>query len=71
MAYVVLRGSVFSKVMALAGLVGFTCLLVFAVWVTLFPSAFNSAMLIAIPGGLGVLMWNGLLVRRFYGLGVT
>lgn len=68
MAYVVLRGRVFGTFIALAGLVGFTCLLIYTVWVILIPSAFDTALLIAIPGGLGVLVWNGILVNRFFNL---
>lgn len=66
MAYVVLRGQVFSRAAGYAGLVGFLCLLIFTVWTTFFPESFNTAMLLAMPGGLLVLAWNLMIARGLF-----
>ncbi|NDJ63026.1 MAG: DUF4386 family protein [Chloroflexi bacterium] len=69
MAFVLLRGRVFSSITAYAGLIGLTCLLIFTIWVTFAPSSFATAMLLALPGGLLALAWNILIARRLLQLG--
>jgi len=68
MAIVLLNGEIFSKVTAYSGLVGFICLLIFTVWTTFIPTSFDTAMWLAMPGGLLVLVWNILITRRFFQL---
>lgn len=68
MAWVLLRGGIFGKVTGYAGLIGFSALLVFAVWITCSPASFDTAMLLALPGGLLTLVWNISIARRFFNL---
>ena len=63
-----LRGGVFGRVTAYAGILGFSLLLVFTVWTTLVSGAFEAAMLIAVPAGLLVMAWNVLVARRLFRL---
>lgn len=65
---VMLRGGVFGRATAYAGILGFTLLLVFTVWTTLVPGALDAAMLIALPAGLLVMAWNVLVARRLFQL---
>lgn len=64
MSFVMLRGGVFGRTTALAGIVGFSLLLVFTVWTTFAPEALGAAMLLALPAGLLVMAWNVLAARR-------
>lgn len=66
MAYVLLVDGIFSKITAYSGLIGLSLLLVFTVWVTYWPASFDTAMLIAMPGGLLILVWNSTLAWRFF-----
>ena len=67
-AYVMLRGAVFSRITAYSGLIGYTLLLIFTIWITLIPEAFNTAMILAFPGGIFVLIWQFLIMRRLFQL---
>jgi hypothetical protein len=69
MSLVMLRGGIFGRATAYSGVVGFACLLIFTVWTTLVPEAFDTAMLLALPGGLFVIAWNILVARRLFQLG--
>lgn len=64
MSFVMLRGGVFGRATACAGILGFTLLLVFTVWTTLVPGALDAAMLLAAPAGILVMVWNVLVARR-------
>ncbi|MGF1505872.1 MAG: DUF4386 family protein [Anaerolineae bacterium] len=67
MAVVVLRGAVFGKAAGYVGVAGFTLLLAFTIWVTLVPAALDTALLVlAFPGGIAVLAWNIIIVRRLF-----
>lgn len=66
MAYVLLVAGTFSKVTAYAGLIGISLILVFTVWVTYWPESFDTAMILAMPGGLLVLVWNTTLAWQFF-----
>jgi hypothetical protein len=68
MSVVMLRGGVFGRTTAYAGIVGFSLLLVFTVWTTFAPEALDTAMLIALPAGLLSMAWNVLVARRLFGL---
>lgn len=71
MSFVMLRGGVFGRVTAYAGILGFSLLLVFTVWTTFVPEALGVAMLIALPAGLLVMAWNVLVARRLFRLSRT
>lgn len=58
MMLVMLKGRVFRKGLALAGLVGTACLLVFTIIATFVPAIFDPAMILAMIGGLLMLAWN-------------
>lgn len=65
MAAVVLTGKVFKKAVGYVGLVAYLCLSVFTVMTVFTPGLFDIAMLIAMPGGLLVLVWNTALASKF------
>jgi hypothetical protein len=68
MSIVMLRGGVFGRATAYAGIVGFSLLFIFTVWTTFVPGALEAAMLIALPAGLLVAAWNILVARKLFGL---
>lgn len=65
MSWVMLRGKIFSKVTALAGIIGFTLLLFYDVCASFIPSLSGVAMIWAVGGGLLNIAWLFLLGRRF------
>lgn len=69
MLLVMLRGRIFSRQVALLGLVGSGALLFFTVSVTFVPAIFNLAMLFALTGGLMMLVWNILMALAMFRLG--
>jgi hypothetical protein len=69
MAAVMLRGKVFSRRIALMGLVGMSCLLIFTVCATFFPATFSLAMVPALFGGLLMLAWTILMALALFRLG--
>lgn len=58
MLAVMLRGRVFGRRLALAGLAGSSGLLVFTVVVTLVPTVMGPSMLLALAGGLVMMGWD-------------
>lgn len=58
MMAVMLRGKVFSKWIALAGLIGSGSLLFFTISATFVPAIFDLAMIFAMIGGLLMVAWN-------------
>lgn len=64
MSAVMLQGKVFSKATALAGLVGFTLLLVFEVCTSFVPALSEICMIVAMGGGVLNVIWMILLGRR-------
>ena len=69
MMAVMLRGGLFRRWVALAGLVGTGLLLVFTIVVTFVPAAFQVMMLLAMAGGLVMLAWNIRMAIEMFGLG--
>ncbi len=69
MSLVMLRGMVFSKASAYAGLVGFGFLLIFEIYSSFLPAAKDVAMMIALLGGLSSMAWYILVARRLFQLG--
>ena len=65
---VILRGKVFRKWLALTGLAGTSLLLIFTIIVTFVPASFDLAMLLALVGGLLMLVWNSLVSLSMFRL---
>ena len=66
---VMLRGGIFSKVTAYAGLLGFGLLLIFEICSSFAPEPFGAVMIIAMGGGLLSMTWYILIARRLRQLG--
>ena len=66
MAGGMLRSEVLSKWTAYAGLLGFSLLPTFTVWVTFDPVALTTATVVALSGGLLVVAWNVLLAHQLF-----
>jgi hypothetical protein len=69
MSLVMLRGKVFGRASAYAGLAGFGLLLVFEICASFIPAAKAVAMPIAMVGGLASMAWDILVARRLFQLG--
>jgi hypothetical protein len=65
---VMLRGGVFSKGTAYAGILGGLFLTIFTVWSTFIPVLFEAAMILAMLGGLSSIAWYILTARRLFQL---
>jgi membrane-bound ClpP family serine protease len=68
---VMLRGGIFSKGTAYAGILGGLCLAVFTVWATFIPVLFEVAMLLALIGGIASITWNILTARKLFELSTS
>ena len=68
MAFVMLRGGVFSKGTAYAGILGSLLLTVFTIWSSFIPVFYGAAMLLAMLGGLASIVWYILTARRLFQL---
>jgi len=66
---VMLRGKIFSKVNAFAGILGFVLLLIFEICSSFVLGLFYIAMIFAMGGGLLSMAWYIMLSRRFFQLG--
>jgi len=69
MGVVALRGKVFSRATALAGIVGYGFLFAFEILSTFAPSTRDVAMILAMIGGVANLAWYVLVAVRFLQLG--
>lgn len=67
-AWVMLKGRVFSRTAAFSGLMGGVCLAIFTAWVTFIPVLFNVAMVLALVGGLLSIAWYILTARTLFQL---
>jgi hypothetical protein len=67
-SYVMLRGEVFPKAAAYAGMLGFSILLLFEFLVSFFSGLSQAAMLLSIVGGLLSMVWYILIARRLFQL---
>jgi hypothetical protein len=63
-SYVMLRGGIFSKAAAYAGMLGFSILLLFEFLASFFSGLSQAAMLFAMIGGLLSMVWYILIARR-------
>ena len=64
MSVVMLRGEIFNKATALIGIIGFTLLSIFEVWISFIPALNEVAILFAMGGALLNIIWMILLGRR-------
>ncbi len=65
---VMLRGRIFSRAAAYAGMIGYGCLLVFEILASFIPSLHAQALILAMIGGIANLTWNILIARRLFQL---
>lgn len=63
---VMLRGKIFSRAAAYAGIIGYGFLLVFEIIVSFVPSLHAEALILAMVGGIANMMWNLLIARRLF-----
>jgi hypothetical protein len=68
-SFVMLRGGIFSRGTAYAGILGGGFLTVFTIWSTFIPVFFEAALIVAMIGGLASIVWYVLTARRLYQLG--
>jgi hypothetical protein len=69
MAVVMLRGRIFSKLTAWAGILGSGFLLIFTICATFVPASFDVVMIIAMAGGLLIMAYYIGVSRRLFQLG--
>ena len=69
LAFVMLRGRIFSKVTAYTGIIGMSLLTVYTIWVTFIPALQGGAMILAMVGGPLSTIWSILIARRLFQLG--
>jgi hypothetical protein len=69
MAVVMLRGKLFRPVAAVAGIVGYSFLLIFEVISSFVPSLHNPSLILAMIGGLSNIAWYLLVALRLFHLG--
>ena len=63
-SFVMLRGGIFSKLTAYAGILGFGMLLVYEISQSFVPALLGVALIFAMIGGILNLVWYGLIARR-------
>jgi hypothetical protein len=68
MAWVMLRGGLFSRATAYVGMLGFSFLLVFEILSDFVPALFDAAMIFAMIGGIASLVWYIMVARRLFQL---
>jgi hypothetical protein len=68
MAWVMLRGEVFSRAAAYVGMVAFGFLLVFEILSDFVPALFEAAMIFAMIGGIASMVWHIMVARRLFQL---
>ncbi len=69
MSVVMLRGRIFSKATAYAGIMGNILLAIFTIWTTFTPALYNVALMLAMVGGLLGLAWYIMTARRLLQMG--
>ncbi|WP_172450820.1 DUF4386 family protein [Candidatus Chloroploca asiatica] len=68
MAWVMLRGGIFSRASAYVGMLGFGFLLVFEILSVFVPALFDVAMIFAMIGGIASIVWYFMVARRLFQL---
>lgn len=69
MSLVMLRGRIFSRASAYAGIAGFGLLFVFEILSSFVPSLHDAALILALGGGLANMAWYILIAQRLFQLG--
>jgi hypothetical protein len=69
LAFVMLKGKIFSKLTAYIGILGFILLLTYTVFITFVSKSNNLIMILAMPGGLLAVAWNIMVARKLIRLG--
>jgi hypothetical protein len=69
MALVMLRGKIFSKATAFAGIVGFGFLFIYDFLASFVPSCHDAVLTLAMVGGIASMVWYILIARRLFQLG--
>jgi len=67
-ASLMLRGKTFGKWTGGVGLAGFSLMAAFFILTAFFPGRYDTAMLVAAPGGLCLMAYEIMLARRFFQL---
>ena len=65
-SFVMLRGGIFSKLTAYAGVLGFGMLLVYEICQSFVPGSSSFALIFAMIGGILNLVWNALIAQRLF-----
>src|SRR6266508_2077744 len=65
-SFVMLRGGIFSKLTAYAGVLGFGMLLVYEICQSFVPGSSSFALIFAMIGGILNLVWYGLIAHRLF-----
>jgi uncharacterized membrane protein len=65
---VMLRGKIFGRAAAYAGMIGYGFLLVFEIIVSFVPSLHGAALILAMVGGIANMTWDLLIARRLFQL---
>jgi hypothetical protein len=68
---VILRGRIFGKPAAYAGILGAGSLLIFEILSSFVPALFDVAMIFVMIGGLSSIVWYALVARGFFQLAAT
>ncbi len=68
MAWVMLRGGIFSRAAASVGMVAFALLLLFEILSDFVPVLFEAAMVFAMIGGIAAMVWYIMVARRLFQL---
>jgi uncharacterized membrane protein len=64
MSVVMLRAKIFTKANAIIGIIGFSLLSIFEVWISFIPALHEVAMFVAMGGAIFNVLWMILLGRR-------
>ena len=68
MGLAMLIGRVFSRVTAWVGIVGITLLIIYTIGSTFVPESGEAMMVIALPGGLLLMVWNVMVAKKLFQL---
>ena len=68
MGLVMLVGRVFSRVTAWVGIVGITLLIIYTIGSTFVPESGEAMMVIALPGGVLMMVWNVMVAKKLFQL---
>lgn len=67
-SFVMLQGKIFSRVAAWTGIMGITSLILYTVGNTFMPNAGEKMLIIAMPGGILMIVWNVMVARKLFQL---